>query len=203
MLAVNRVSQNIDWQIGGQQGNDPVVPKTGAPPPPGSLPVQFSDARAVGYDFATGDVYVADTANNRVLVFSFSPTSGFSYLTQFGSKGSGNAEFNEAYGVAVDATDRWVYVVDGAGRVEKFSIGAGSPPTFTYLGSFGTGTLHEPRQVAVAPNGDVLVMNRPQNKTRASATSTRPPAPRQRWSSASGARARATASSPTTPAGWR
>ena len=165
LLAINRVSQNIDWQIGGQQGNDPVVPKTGAPPPPGSLPVQFSDARAVGYDSATGDVYVADTANNRVLVFSFSPTSGFSYLTQFGSKGSGNAEFNEAYGVAVDATDRWVYVVDGAGRVEKFSIVAGSPPTFTYLGSFGTGTLHEPRQVAVAPNGDVLVMNRPQNKT--------------------------------------
>ena len=58
--------------------------------PPGSLPVQFSDARAVGYDSATGDVYVADTANNRVLVFSFSPTSGFSYLTQFGSKGTGN-----------------------------------------------------------------------------------------------------------------
>ncbi len=165
LLAVNRVSQNIDWQIGGQQGNDPVVPKTGAPPPPGSLPVQFSDARAVGYDSATGDVYVADTANNRVLVFSFSATAGFSYLTQFGSKGTGNAEFSEAYGVAVDAADRWVYVVDGAGRVEKFSIGAGSPPTFTYLGSFGTGTLHEPRQVAVAPNGDVFVMNRPQNKT--------------------------------------
>ncbi|MGP8159778.1 MAG: hypothetical protein ACLQGJ_00945 [Candidatus Dormibacteria bacterium] len=162
LLAVNRVSQTIDWQIGGQQGNDPLA---GPPaPPPGSLPVQFSDARAVGYDSATGDVYVADTANNRVLVFTFSPTSGFSYLAQFGGKGTGNGQFSEAYGVAVDAVNRWVYVVDGAGRVEKFSIGAGSPPSYTYLGSFGTGTLHEPRQVAVAPNGDVLVMNRPQNK---------------------------------------
>ena len=85
LLAVNRVSHAIDWQIGGQQGNDPL-----AGSPPGSLPVQFSDARAVGYDSATGDVYVADTANNRVLVFSFSPTSGFSYLTQFGSKGTGD-----------------------------------------------------------------------------------------------------------------
>jgi DNA-binding beta-propeller fold protein YncE len=160
LLAVNRVSHTIDWQIGGQQGNDPL-----AGSPPGSLPVQFSDARAVGYDPATGDVYVADTANNRVLLFSFSPTAGFSYLTQFGSKGTGDGEFSEAYGVAVDTANRWVYVVDGAGRVEKFSIGAGSPPTFAYLSSFGTGTLHAPRQVAVAPNGDVLVMNRPQNKT--------------------------------------
>jgi DNA-binding beta-propeller fold protein YncE len=160
LLAVNRVSHAIDWQIGGQQGNNPL-----AGSPSGSLPIQFSDARAVAYDSATSDVYVADTANNRVLVFSFSPTAGFSYLTQFGSKGTANGEFSEAYGVAVDAANRWVYVVDGAGRVEKFSIGAGSTPTFTYLGSFGTGTLHAPRQVAVAPNGDVLVMNRPQNKT--------------------------------------
>ena len=160
LLAVNRVSHTIDWQIGGQQGNDPLAGSSS-----GSLPVQLSDARAVGYDPATGDVYVADTANNRVLVFSFSPTAGFSYLTQFGSKGTGDGEFSEAYGVAVDTASRWVYVVDGAGRVEKFSIGAGSPPTFAYLGSFGTGTLHAPRQVAVAPNGDVLVMNRPQNKT--------------------------------------
>ena len=153
LLAVNRVSHTIDWQIGGQQGNDPLAGSSS-----GSLPVQLSDARAVGYDPATGDVYVADTANNRVLVFSFSPTAGFSYLTQFGSKGTGDGEFSEAYGVAVDSASRWVYVVDGAGRVEKFSIGAGSPPTFAYLGSFGTGTLHAPRQVAVAPNGDVLVM---------------------------------------------
>ncbi|HAW11771.1 MAG: NHL repeat-containing protein [Candidatus Dormibacteria bacterium] len=160
LLAVNRVSHAIDWQIGGMQGNDPLPNSS-----PGSLPVQFSDARAVGYDSATGDVYVADTANNRVLVFSFSPTSGFSYLTQFGTKGTGPGEFDLAYGVAVDPVHRWVYVTDGSpGQVEKFSIGTGSVPTYTHLTSFGTGTLNEPRQVEVAPNGDVLVTNRPQNK---------------------------------------
>ena len=160
LLAVNRVSHAVDWQIGGMQGNDPL-----AGSPPGSLPVQDSDARAVGYDSATGDVYVADTANNRVLVFTFSPTSGFSYLTQFGSKGTGSGEFNLAYGVAVDAVHRWVYVTDGSpGQVEKFSIGTGSIPTYTHLTSFGSGTLNQPRQVEVAPNGDVLVTNRPQNK---------------------------------------
>ena len=164
LLAVNRVSHAIDWQIGGQQGNDPL-----AGSPPGSLPVQLSDARAVGYDSATGDVYVADSANNRVLVFSFSPASGFSYLTQFGSKGTGDCQFSLAYGVAVDPVHRWVYVTDGAGRVEKFSIGGSSGSacpnsSYRYLTSFGTGTLNQPRQVEVAPNGDVLVTNRPPNK---------------------------------------
>ena len=131
----------------------------------GSLPVQFSDARAVGYDSATGNVYVADTANNRVLVFSFSPTTGFSYLTQFGSKGTGNGDFSLAYGVAVDAVNRWVYVTDGTpGQVEKFSIGSGRCPAYKWLASFGSGTLNQPRQVEVAPNSDVLVTNRPPNK---------------------------------------
>jgi DNA-binding beta-propeller fold protein YncE len=160
LLAVNRVSHDIDWQIGGMQGSDPLPGSA-----PGSLPVQLSDARAVGYDSATGDVYVADTANNRVLVFSFSPTSGFSYLTQFGSKGSGNGEFNLDYGVAVDPVNRCVYVTDGSpGEVEKFSIGPGSVPAYTYLNSFGAGTLNQPRQVEVAPNSDVVVTNRPPNK---------------------------------------
>jgi DNA-binding beta-propeller fold protein YncE len=144
LLAVNRVSQTIDWQIGGMQGS-------GAG--------QIGDARAIAYDAATGDVYVADTPNNRVEVFSFSPTAGFAYLAQFGSKGTGNGQFSQAYGVDVDSSNRWVYVTDGAGRVEKFSIVSGSPPSYTYLTSFGSGTLNEPRQVAVAPNSDVLVMN--------------------------------------------
>ncbi len=160
LLAINRVSHAIDWQIGGMQGNDPL-----AGSPPGSLPVQYSDARAVGFDSATGDVYVADTANNRVLVFSFSPTSGFSYLNQFGSKGTGKGQFNLAYGVAVDPVHRWVYVTDGSpGQIEKFSIGSGSVPTYSYVTSFGAGTLNQPRQVEVAPNSDVFVTNRPPNK---------------------------------------
>jgi DNA-binding beta-propeller fold protein YncE len=161
VLALNRVSHAIDFSAGGMQGNAP-------PPgsPPGASPVQFSDARAIAWDSRTDDVYVADTANNRVVVFSFSPTSGFSYLTQFGSKGTGNGQFTLAYGVAVDAAHRWVYVTDGKGRVEKFSIGTGSPPAITFLDSFGSGTLKQPRQVEVAPNGDVFVSNRPANATQ-------------------------------------
>lgn len=156
LLAVNRSTHNIDWQFGGLQGD---------------LNGQFGDARAISYDATTGEVYVADTPNNQVDVFAFSATSGFAFLDTFGTKGSGNCEFSQAYGVAVDAANRWVYVTDGAGRVEKFSIASG-PPTCKgstgtgFLSTFGTGTLHQPRQVSVAPNSDVLVMNRPLNKTQ-------------------------------------
>ncbi|MFI5285496.1 MAG: NHL repeat-containing protein [Candidatus Dormibacteria bacterium] len=146
LLAVNRSTDNIDFQTGGLQG---------------SGPGQFGDARAIYYDTPNNLVLVADTPNNRVEVFSFSSTSGFTYLESFGGKGSGNGQFNQAYGVAVDPVNNWVYAVDGAGRVEKFLLNPSvSPPTVAYSLQFGNGTLVQPRQVAVAPNGDVFVTNR-------------------------------------------
>jgi len=145
LIAVNRSTHNIDFQIGGLQGNG-----NG----------QFGDARALDYDAAANLLFVADTPNNRVEVFSFSSSTGFTYLAQFGTKGSGNGQFNQAYGVAVDSVHNWVYVVDGAGRVEKFSITLTPTLSFSYDLQFGKGTLVAPRQVTVAPNGDVLVTNR-------------------------------------------
>ena len=147
LIAVNRTTHNIDFQIGGVQG---------------SGKGQFGDARALDYDAAANLLFVADTPNNRVEVFSFSSSTGFSYLAQFGSKGVGNGQFSQSYGVAVDAANNWVYVVDGAGRVEKFSLDATkNPPVVTYAGlQFGKGTLVQPRQITVAPNGDVFVTNR-------------------------------------------
>ena len=145
VVAVNRTSGAIDCQIGGLQGNGPG---------------QFGDARALDYDTATNELYVADTPNNRVEVFSFATTkcathsaAAFTFLSQFGTKGTGNEQFAQVYGIAVDPVNAWVYAVDGAGRVEKSNL------TGTYMTSFGQGTLNQPRQVTVAPNSDVLVMN--------------------------------------------
>ena len=54
-----------------------------------------------------------------------------------------------------------MYVVDGAGRVEKFALDTSqNPPVISYGVQFGKGTLVQPRQVTVAPNGDVFVTNR-------------------------------------------
>ena len=146
VVAVNRSTGAIDCQIGGLQG---------------SGPGQFGDARALDYDATSNQLYVADTPNNRVEILSFSSSlcatnspSAFTFVSQFGTKGKGNEQFTQVYGVAVDTTNSWVYAVDGAGRVEKSTL------TGTYISQFNAGgTLNEPRQVTVAPNGDVLVMN--------------------------------------------
>ena len=153
ILAVNRTTDAIDCTEGGLEGNG--VDQNGL--------YHMGDARAIDYDSANNELYLADTPNNRIAVFSFSASAcainsptAFTYLAQFGSKGTGIAQFSQAYGVAVDPVKNVLYAVDGAGRVEKFSI---SGNTYTYMTSFGQGSLNQPRQVTVAPNGDVFVMN--------------------------------------------
>jgi tripartite motif-containing protein 71 len=146
VVAVNRSTGAISCQVGGRQG---------------SGQGQFGDARALDFDTATNQLYVADTPHDRVEVFSFSASAcaagsstALTFVSQFGSKGSGNEQFNQVYGIAVDAVNGWVYAVDGAGRVEKSNLAG------TYISQFNAGgTLNEPRQVTVAPNSDVLVMN--------------------------------------------
>lgn len=145
VVAVNRTTHNQDCTVGGFQG---------------SGPGQFGDARALWFDNADNELFVADTPNNRVEVFSFSAsacatgsTTAFQFLFQFGSTGNGNGEFNNAYGVAVDTVNQWVYVTDGSGWVDKFDLSG------NYIGQFGKGIVNEPRQVSVAPNSDVFVMD--------------------------------------------
>jgi sugar lactone lactonase YvrE len=66
-----------------------------------------------------GSVYVADTDNNRVQVFSAS--GGF--LRKWGTTGSGNAQFLSAQDVAVDSAGT-VWVADYRNnRVQRFSSG--------------------------------------------------------------------------------
>ena len=67
---------------------------------------QFEEPLGVALD-VVGDVYVADSQNQRVQKFS----GAGAYLTQFGTPGSGNGQLNTASGVAVDASGL-VYVTD-------------------------------------------------------------------------------------------
>ena len=73
---------------------------------------------AVAVD-SKGNVYVADT----VTIESRNSAAPVQYVTQWGTFGSGNAEFNGLDGVAVDSSGN-LYVTDESGnnRVEKFGV---------------------------------------------------------------------------------
>ena len=76
----------------------------------------FSNQRGVAVD-ASGNVYVADTDNNRVQKFDSSGT----FITKWGSSGEGDSQFYYPNGVAVDATGN-VYVADtDNNRIQKFT----------------------------------------------------------------------------------
>ncbi len=93
---------------------------------------------------ASGDIYVADFANNRMV--EFSPT--FTFIRTWGSKGTAAGHFNRPYGVALDSSNN-VYVADSDNeRIEEFT----STGTFIReMGSAGTGNgqFFQLRRVAV------------------------------------------------------
>ena len=85
---------------------------------PGSGNGQFNNPHGIAVTRASGDVYILDSANNRVQKFD----SNGNFILKWGSPGSGNGQFNNAHGIAVDQSSGEVYVVDtGNNRVQKFS----------------------------------------------------------------------------------
>ena len=106
---------------------------------------QFRNPKGIATDKA-GNVYVADTDNNRVQVFS--KTGGF--LRKWGSNGDGNDQFLGAEDVNI-APDGTVWVADqGNQRLQAFSA-SGSFDT-----SISTPQDELPRGGGVAADGSVL-----------------------------------------------
>jgi hypothetical protein len=79
----------------------------------------------------TGTVYVADTGNHRIQKFDTDGT----YLTEWGSNGTGNGEFNEPGSLIVDPSGT-IHVADtGNHRIQKFTY----PPETAVLSSTSSG----------------------------------------------------------------
>jgi len=77
---------------------------------------------------ASGSVYAVDHGNHRVQRF----TDTGSYLTQWGTQGSGSGQFLYPYSVATDAAGN-VYVADlGNNRIQKFGFAPTSVQSVTW-----------------------------------------------------------------------
>lgn len=102
----------------------------------GAADGEFSTPRAVAVNatgaggVAAGDIYVVDSANNRIQRFS----AAGAFQSKFGSTGTGAGQLTTPTGIAVDQADGSVYVFEqGNRRVDKFSA------TGTFLLAFGAG----------------------------------------------------------------
>ena len=77
---------------------------------------QLQSPRGVAVDEA-GNVYVADTDNNRIQKFD----SAGNYLTKWGSAGTGEGKFQNPVGIAADQLGL-VYITDaGNNRIQVFN----------------------------------------------------------------------------------
>ncbi len=126
----------------------------------GSGPGAFVHPQAVAVA-PQGNVYVADTGNNRVVELS---PSG-SVLAQWGSLGSGDGAFHQPTGIAVDGAGQ-VYVSDRENnRVQVFG------PSGEFLFKWGIhgpfpGDFSQPTAIAVGCDGDVYVADTNNNRVQ-------------------------------------
>jgi PKD repeat protein len=83
---------------------------------------------------SSGNIYVVDTGNYRIL--KFDSTGGV--LAQFGSSGSGDGQFSNPLGIAVNKNTGEIYVSDnGNNRIQKFTSGGEYVTKWPALGPYG------------------------------------------------------------------
>jgi Caspase domain/NHL repeat/Bacterial Ig domain len=118
----------------------------------------FNQPRGIAVDQG-GNVYVADTGNNRIQVFSSNGT----FITKWGSQGTGDRQFNNPLRIAIDSLNN-VYVVDsGNNRIQKFS---GVGQFNIKWGSQGTGDRQFANlaDITVDISNNVYVLDRGNNR---------------------------------------
>jgi DNA-binding beta-propeller fold protein YncE len=98
-----------------------------------------------------GKIYVSDNYNDRVVKFASDGT----YLTQWGSIGSGDGQFIGPCGIAVDSSNN-VYVADGNNRIKKFDGNGNYLAQWGSIGS-GDGQFIGPCGIAIDSSNNIYV----------------------------------------------
>jgi PKD repeat protein len=106
-------------------------------------------------------VYKINVVTDRISIIN---TSG-NVISQWGSTGSGNGQFNNAYGIAVNSSG-YVYVADsGNNRIQVFDTNGNYIGQWGSLGS-GNGEFNNPTGVTVNVSGYVYVVDSGNNRTQ-------------------------------------
>lgn len=106
---------------------------------------------------ADGNILVADTNNHRVQIF----TASGDYVSQFGSFGSGDGQFNLPISLAVDSSGNIHVLERGNGRIQKFD-GTGAYVSKFGVPGNGDGQLSSfTRGVVVDSLGNIYVSEHP------------------------------------------
>jgi DNA-binding beta-propeller fold protein YncE len=122
----------------------------------GTAEGQFSSPRNVAVS-VDGTIYVLDSGNNRVQMF----TPEGEFISSWGESGTGSGQFNEPWGIVVD--ENFVYVADTWNhRIQKFSLVGEWVNAFGISGSptdenRGLGLFFGPRSLTLLPDNRLLV----------------------------------------------
>jgi RHS repeat-associated protein len=122
--------------------NPSYMEKSGEFATKGSGNGQLNNPSGIATD-SSGNVWVADTANNRVEKFS----AAGAFVAAYGTLGSGLVQFKGPSGIAVDSAGL-IWISDtGNSRVEVLNS------TGSYIGAFGTGTSTAPTAMTIFKSG--------------------------------------------------
>jgi YD repeat-containing protein len=120
---------------------------------------QFKAPATAAFD-SSGNIWVADTSNDRIQ--KFSPAGVF--VAAYGTTGTGNLQFKGPWGIAIDQKSGNAFVSDQSNcRIEELNAAAEYVRAFGTCGS-GPGQLNGPSGVALDPEGNVWVADMTNNR---------------------------------------